>query len=57
MSECDLLILCIDIIIANVSDEYSRLEVLGMNDIITMGHMVVEKYKSEVGQNFYILFG
>ena len=36
--------------IASVSAEYSRLEVLGMNGMITIGLVVVEKCKVEIAQ-------
>ena len=42
---CDLPFSYIDIIIDNVSDECSRLEVLGMEGMITIGLVVVEKCK------------
>ena len=54
---CDLPFSYIDIIIDNVSDECSRLEVLGMEGMITIGLVVVEKCKSEVGQKFVVWFG
>ncbi len=51
---CDLLSSCIDIIIAIVSAECSRLEVLGIKGIITIGLVVIN---SEVGQKFCVRFG
>ena len=54
---CDLPSLGNDIINANVSADFSRLEVLGMEGMITIGLVVVEKCKSEVGQKNFVLFG
>lgn len=47
----------IDIIIDNVFDEFSCLKVLKIESIITIGLVIIEKYKSEVGQNFLVWFG
>lgn len=49
---CDLPSSCIDIIIARVSAECSRLEVLGMEGMITIGLVVLEKCKGKVDQKY-----
>ena len=51
---CDLPCSCIDIIIASVSDECSRLEVLGMAGMIKIG---LEKCKGEFGHKFFVRLG
>ena len=51
---CDLPYSCIDIITASVSDECLRLEVLGMEGMITIRPVMVEKCKGEVSQNFFV---
>ena len=51
---CDLPCSCIDIIIASVYDECSCLEVLGMECMIKIGLVMVEKCKGEFGHNFFV---
>ena len=48
---------CIDIIIARVSAECSRIEVLGMEGMITIGLVVLEKCKGKVDQKHFVRFG
>lgn len=54
---CDLPASCIDIIIANVSAESSRLEVLGLEGMITIGPVVLEKCKGKVDQIHFVRLG
>lgn len=54
---CDLPSLYNEIITAKVSAECSRLEVLGMEGMIIIGVVVVEKCKSEVGRKIFVRFG
>ncbi len=51
---CDLPASCIDSIIASVSAECSRLEVLGMEGMITIG---LEKCKGKVDQKYFVRLG
>ena len=55
--ECDLPASCIDITTASVSAECSRLEVLGMEGMITIGLVVLEKCKGKVDQKYFVRLG
>lgn len=54
---CDLPSSCIDIIIARVSAKCSRLEVLKMEGMITIGLVMLEKCKSKVDQKYFMQLG
>ena len=54
---CDLPFSCIDIIIASVSAECSRLEVLGMMGMIKTELVVLEKCKDKVDQKYFVRLG
>ena len=54
---CDLPAPCIDIIIASVSAEFSRLEVLEMEGMIIIGLVLLEKCNGKVDEKYFVRLG
>ena len=47
----------IEIRIASVFDKFLRIQVLGIEGMITMGLVIIEKYKDKIDQEYFVRFG